>query len=397
MKVLQLNVTANWGSTGKIAEGIGEAAMARGWESWIAFGRYSNISKSSLIKVGGQKDVYLHYAKNRFFDGEGLGSKKATKELINKINEIKPDIIHLHNIHDHWLNYPILFEYFTTIDTPIVWTFHDCWAFTGHCYHFENVRCNKWEKECRQCPLRFKFSFDKSNRNFNLKKSLLESILPRLTIVCVSNWIAEKVKKSFFSGAKIIVLYNGINIDFFKPLNIPKKKTILGVSNVWPESKGLNEFKELRELLSNDIEIKLVGLNKRQINSLPKGIEGFQRITNIDELIKLYNEAFVFVNPTKNDTFPTVNIEALACGTPVITYNTGGSPEAVDNNTGFVVEKGDIEGLAGAINHIIDNPNQFISDDCRKRAVEYFNKNIQFEKYVDLYQSLICLKPEISH
>ena len=140
-KLLQLNVTANWGSTGKIAEGIGLAAMARGWESTIAYGRYMNPSQSKLIKVGTQADVYAHYAKARFLDGEGLGSKRATKKLIGQIKQITPDIIHLHNIHDHWLNYSILFEFLATIDTPIVWTFHDCWAFTGGCPHFENVNC----------------------------------------------------------------------------------------------------------------------------------------------------------------------------------------------------------------------------------------------------------------
>jgi len=389
MKLLQLNVTANWGSTGKIAEGIGVAAMARGWESTIAYARQMNLSRSQLIKVGNRFDVYAHYAQHRLFDREGLGSKRPTKRLIKWIDSYEPNIIHLHNIHDHWLNYPLLFQYLATINTPIVWTFHDCWAFTGSCPHFENQGCFKWKEEgCNDCALGFK----NAKTNFNLKNSHFGKIASRLHIVCVSEWLARYVRQSMFknTGASVQVIYNGIDVHgAFKPSIVPKKKMILGVSNVWPETKGLKDFVKLRDSLPTDLEIYVVGLSNAQIASLPKGVKGIARTANVSELAKLYSEASVFVNPTYNDSFPTVNLEALACGTPVVTYRTGGSPEAVDAKTGLVVEKGDLHGLADAIMKVLSEKQAFKPNTCRQRAATHFDRDAQFNKYIDLYESLL--------
>lgn len=389
-KLLQLNVTANWGSTGKIAEGIGRAAMKCGWESKIGFGRMSNPSQSDIIKVGSQKDVYLHYARHRLIDGEGLGSRGATLRLIDRIKEYSPDIIQLHNIHDHWLNYPVLFEYFASIPTPIVWTFHDCWAFTGRCSHFESIGCAKWLEGCGHCPMRSKFAIDRSSTNYNIKKRLFTTIGRRLTVVCVSDWLADYVRRSFLKDCDVITINNGIDTNSFKPaVNVAKDKMILGVSNVWPDYKGLPDFIRLREILPDDIKITLVGLTKKQISCLPAGINGITRTADIQQLINMYSQAAIFVNPTHNDSFPTVNLEALSCGTPVITYRTGGSPEAIDEKTGIIVEKGDINGLAGAIMSVIDREQTYSSDDCRSRAVSHFNSITQFDKYIRLYESLL--------
>ncbi len=389
-KLLQLNVTANWGSTGKIAEGIGNAAMAQGWESVIAYGRYMNPSKSKLIRVGNTFDVYTHYARNRIFDNEGLGSRKATRSLLDSINELSPDIIQLHNIHDHWLNYPLLFEYLATVATPVIWTFHDCWAFTGGCFHFENHGCYAWESgACNEaCPQGHK----QAAKNFGLRRKLLQVLGNRLHIISVSNWLLEYAQRSFLkdTGAHFHVLNNGIDTEnTFKPTSDRKEKMILGVSNVWPSYKGFDDFKRLRELLPGDVGITLVGLSKSQIASLPEGLNGISRTANAHELAGLYSKAAVFVNPTRNDSFPTVNLEALACGTPVITYRTGGSPEAVDAATGIVVEKGDVGALAAAIMRVIDHPGLYTSEACRKRAVEYFNQETQFARYIDLYESIL--------
>lgn len=388
MKLLQLNVTANWGSTGKIVEGIGQAAIQRGWESVIAYGRYMNPSQSQLVKVGNQLDVYAHYAKNRLIDGEGLGSRRATKELTARIKKLEPDIIHLHNIHDHWLNYPLLFEYFATIDTPIVWTFHDCWAFTGGCAHFENINCYKWkDKACNTCPLKHK----SAQKNIAKRFDSFSKIGKRLHIVTVSDWLAKYISESMFAeiGASISVINNGIDVNnVFQPGGI-KEKMILGVSNVWPEYKGLGDFIKLREILPVDINIVVVGLSQKQVNSLPQGIRGITRTSNAEELADLYRRASVFVNPTYNDSFPTVNLEALACGTPVITYRTGGSPEAVDANTGIVIEKGNIQSLADGIMELLQHPERFRRENCRNRAVNHFNKDIQFTKYIDLYEEIL--------
>lgn len=387
--LLQLNVTANWGSTGKIAEGIGLAAINRGWDSIIAYGRYMNPSHSQLIKVGSQADVYAHYLKTKLFDAEGLGSRHATKSLIKQIEDLCPDIIHLHNIHDHWLNYPLLFDYLNTIDTPIVWTFHDCWAFTGGCYHFENSGCYAWRTGAcdSSCPLKHKMA----TRNVAERHKAFSRIGDRLHIITVSKWLANYVSQSMFVGtrASVDIINNGIDINsVFRPAG-KKEKMILGVSNVWPEYKGLGDFIKLREKLPEDVGMTLVGLNQKQIDLLPEGIRGITRTSNVEELANLYRRASVFVNPTYNDSFPTVNLEALACGTPVVTYRTGGSPEAIDENTGIVVEKGNISSLAESIIEVLNNPTKYSSQGCRKRAENHFNKNIQFGKYIDLYENIL--------
>lgn len=389
-RLLQLNVTANWGSTGKIAEGIGLAAMAHGWKSAIAYGRYMNPSQSQLIKVGNEADVYVHYARARFCDGEGLGSKRATRKLISEIEAIAPDIIQLHNIHDHWLNYPLLFEYLGAVDVPVVWTFHDCWAFTGGCPHFENISCYGWrDRECREkCPLKHSHAA----RNLQLRHKVVNSIGSRLHIVTVSQWLANYVNQSFVNeaGASVQVINNGIDVmSTFKIRDVDKRRLILGVSNVWPVYKGLADFIELRKVLPDDVDIVLVGLSQKQIDTLPYGIKGLRRTSSPTELAELYSQASVFVNPTRNDSFPTVNLEALACGTPVVTYRTGGSPEAIDENTGLVVEKGDVNGLAHAVQYVLDNPERFSRETCRNRAVENFNKDTQFDKYISLYDRIL--------
>lgn len=390
-KLLQINVTANWGSTGKIAEQIGLCAQARSWESYIAYGRMMNPSKSHLMKVGNKLDNYIHYAENRLLDNEGLSSRNATKKLIKEIEKLHPDVIQLHNIHDHFLNYRLLFEYLNKTEIQVVWTFHDCWAFTGHCYHFVGSDCMRWKDGCHDCPQRDKFS-DRSERNWNLKKSLFASY-PNLAIVPVSHWMGGFVKESFLKDKRIEVIHNGIDLKVFspKPSTGSGKFNILAVSNVWPSYKGGADICKLREMLPvEDYDITMVGLSEEQVKSLPAGIKGIQRTQNVQELVELYSAADVLINPTYADSFPTVNLEALACGTPVITYMTGGSPEAVDENTGAVIEQGDIEGFCAKIQEFkATGFKQQHSVECRKRAEECFDKDKCFEKYIHLYEQLI--------
>lgn len=388
-KLLQLNVTANWGSTGRIVEGIGVVAKARGWDSIVAYGRSNNPSHSQLIEVGNKADVYLHYLRNMLRGEEGLGSKRATVKLIKEIELIHPDVIQLHNIHDHWLNYPELFTYLAKIEIPIFWTFHDCWAFTGGCYHFENNDCFKWiGDKCAICNNGYK----NSRNNYLLKEKFIAGLGSRLNIIGLCDWIGSYIQQSMFHqhGANIHIIKNGVDVDsIFKPSGEHKNKYVLGVSNVWNASKGLDDFYKLRSLLPSEIGMCLVGLKENQVNQLPDGIIGFTRTQNTSELVSLYSRALVLINPTYNDTFPTVNIEALACGTPVVTYRTGGSPEAVDENTGIVVEKGDVMGLKDAIEIILSKKDRYTVKQCRGRAVRFFNKDIQFNKYIDLYNEIL--------
>lgn len=392
-KLLQINVTANWGSTGKIAESIGACAIKNGWESYVAYGRYSNESQSQLVRVGSSIDTYWHYGMQRIFDNEGLCSKRATKRLIAEIKRIAPDIIQLHNIHDHYLNYQVLFEYLNSTDIKVVWTFHDCWAFTGHCFHFVTKDCERWKTQCGSCPLRNEYPktlLDRSVRNYTLKKSLFAAN-KNLTIVPCSEWMANFVKESFLKDKQIQTIHNGVDLNVFAPTTKCTQTSetfkVLAVSSVWTLEKGILDIYQLREMLPEDVEIVMVGVSEKQQQQLPTGVRGIQRTQNIQELVELYNEADVLINPTYADTFPTVNLEALACGTPVITYNTGGSPEAIDEKTGVVVPQGDVRALADAILRMKAHP--LSSVDCRRRAEALFNKNDRYEDYIKLYESLI--------
>ena len=393
-KLLQLNAVANWGSTGKIVEQIGLKAQESGWDSFVAFGRHMNPSKLELIKVGSIPFVYEHFLENRFLDREGLASRLPTYRLINQMKNLKPDVVQLHNIHDHWLNYPQLFRHLAKEKVPVVWTFHDCWAFTGHCALYYDD-CVKWKTGCGNCPHKFNYCTDRSSYNYILKKELFNSI-KNLTIVPVSDWMGEKVKESFLGQHKIRVIHNGIDLKVFKPTESAIRKKygiaknlVLGVAQVWSKKKGLNDFFALRNRLCDDYSILLVGLSHDQIKSLPNGIIGLTRTGNVFELAKLYAAADVFANPTYSDTFPTVNIEALACGTPIVTYRTGGSPEAVDEKTGVVVEQGDLDGLCSAIFEVAKKGKEYYSASCRKRAEMYFDKEKCFKNYIELYNGLM--------
>lgn len=391
-KLLQINVVSNLLSTGKITNDISKVASCNGWETYVACGRGSRPGISHVIKIGNKSDPYFHYLVDKIFDGEGTSSKSATQKFIRLIDEIKPDLIHLHNLHDHYINYPILFKYISEHNIPTVWTQHDCWAFTGGCMYFDMNGCEEWKRGCNICQFRRKLLFNNSRRNFQLKKEYIAKI-PSLAFVAVSDWLAEIIKQSEQGGRIIQVIHNGINVSLFK--SVPKKDTskkfkILGVASPWSKRKGLQDFITIRSMLSDEYQITLVGLSKKQIKELPPGIIGIERTFNINELIQLYSDSDVYVNPTYSDNFPTTNIEALACGTPVITYRTGGSPEAIDEKTGIVVEQGKIDELVKAIIDVKVNPIK--SEDCRLRAVEHFDMNKNFMNYIKLYQHLLVSK-----
>lgn len=394
-KLFQINVTANWGSTGKIAEDIGKLAISDGWESWIAYGRGTPTSNSHLIRIGNDWDMKIHGLQTRVLDNHGLASKWITREFICKINEIKPDIIHLHNIHGYFLNYPILFDFLKEFGAPVVWTLHDCWPFTGHCAYYDYVKCDLWQTGCHDCPQLRSYPAslwrDRSRKNYLQKKDSFLG-LHNLTLVPVSDWLKEKLSQSFLSDYPSVTIHNGIDLSVFTPYETlvkdESKKIILGVASVWDRRKGLDEFIKLRRLLPEDFTIILVGLSQDQISILPEGITGISRTDNVRQLADLYSMADVFVNPTLEDNFPTTNLEALACGTPVITYNTGGSPEAVDDQTGIVVPYQDVFTMAEKIKYVCEST-PFSSEKCRQRAEKFFNKEFTFQKYIDLYNKLI--------
>lgn len=399
--LLQINVVVNYGSTGRIAEEIGQRAIQQGWESYIAYGRYPRDSKSKTIRIGSDRDVRFHGLQTMLFDRHGLASVKPTRKLIETIKELKPDIIHLHNIHGYYINYEILFDHLRTSKIPVVWTFHDCWAMTGHCVHFEFVGCDKWKKQCHKCPLKTKypasFLIDRSRSSFIRKKRIFNSV-ERMTLVPVSQWLGNIIKSSYLSAYPIHVISNGINLDVFVPKieNVISSKyklsgyfIILGVAHIWSERKGLNDFFELSKMLPEDCKIVLVGLTEKQQKVLPINIIGISRTENVEQLAEIYSTADLYVNPTWEDNFPTTNIEALACGTPVLTYSTGGSVEAVTPETGFIVEQGDLNGIISAIKEVREKGKAHYNKVCRERAVQFFDKDVRYQDYIDLYHSLL--------
>ncbi|RDI12180.1 glycosyltransferase [Flavobacterium sp. AG291] len=400
VKILQISSELNVGSVGRVSEQIGDLILAEGWESYIAYGREAKESKSVAYKIGTHKDLLMHGVYTRLTDKHGFGSKQATKKLVQYIDDVNPDIIHLHHLHGYYINIEVLFSYLQNKNIPVVWTFHDCWSFTGHCAHYDFIGCDKWKKHCSKCPQLSEYpqSFvDNSYDNYDKKKELFRSVA-NMSIVAVSNWIKDQVKESFLSDIPCYVVQNGVDVNVYKPVdtgdfrrkyNLENKKIILGVASPWSEKKGLQVFCNISEQLGDDEQIVLVGLSAKQIKNLPDKILGIERTTNLHELVALYSTADVFVNPTYEDSFPTTNLESMACGTPVITFNTGGSVESVTEETGIVVEKGNESALMGAISEVVKNGKQHYSESCIERVSTYFNKNNCFDKYIKLYKNIL--------
>lgn len=378
-------------STGKITNDLAVVAQRNGWETYIAYGRSAKPGVSQEIRVGSIINPYLHFASNWLLDREGLASKRATRAFLRQVDAIKPDIIHLHNIHDHYINYQLLFGYLADHDIPVVWTQHDCWSFTGGCVYYDLFDCRKWEEGCHHCPERRALFTDSSFRNWQLKKEWINRI-EKMVLVPVSEWLAGALRTSSIKGKDIRVIHNGVDIKAYRPVpgNCGDGKfRILGVAAPWAARKGLPDFYRLRTMLPEDYQITLVGLSREQIRELPSGITGMERTSDREELVRLYSESDVFVNPTYSDTLPTTNLEALACGTPVITYNTGGASETVDCKTGIVVEQGNVEGLRLAIERIKTCTKALYSPSCREKAEKDFDKDQRYEDYMRLYEELL--------
>ena len=394
-RLIEINSAANYGSTGRIAEAIGLKAVGEGWECTMVHGpRYANSSGLNGICTQSKWGDRLHGVRSLLLDGHGLGSVRATNRLVAQLDYCQPDIVHLHNIHGYYINYKILFEWLHRADCKVVWTLHDCWPFTGHCTHFDFEGCYRWQSGCSDCPQIGAYPrslyLDRSKRNYELKRSLFGALGDRLTLVAVSHWLEGLVSDSFLGCSAVTTIYNGIDLSVFSPRRSEHQRNyVIGVASPWTARKGLGDFMRLRNELRSDVDIVLVGLTANQVKKLPLGIIGIERTQNVEQLAQLYSGASVFVNPTYEDNFPTTNLEALACGTPVVTYRTGGSPEAIDENTGIVVEKGDVEGLNSGITQIWQSKDQFTSQQCRTRAEECFDKDKCFSKYIELYNRLI--------
>lgn len=405
MKALIINSVCGVGSTGKICQELYWKLKKTGWECKVAWGRKngSDIPENDLIRIGTCVDYYIHAAMARIFDCTGFMSVIATKKLIKKIVDYDPDIIHIHNLHGYYINIKILFNYLRKNKKKVVWTMHDCWGITGHCAHFDYCKCNKWTSICFGCEQKKQypksFLLDQSKYNYIKKREIFTSIIDNLTIVTPSYWLKGKILKSYFHSVKdVIVIHNGININIFKLQNkceldqlreqyqLNGKKIILGVAYSWSDRKGVKDFKYLASKLSNTHwKIVLIGITQDEKKQMPESILCINKTNSAVELAKWYALAEVFVNPTYEEVLGLTNLEAQACGTSCITYNTGGCPECMIEDCGnVIVEKGNQEQLLSEIKKFQKKSPSTVANNFKN----YYDNSFA-EKYIDVYNKAI--------
>lgn len=400
-KLLQLNVTSNWGSTGRIAEECNQIARSQGWGTFFAYGRYCNLSQSEMYRIESRWEVYEHYLENRLLDNEGLASRLATKRLVRKMQELQPDIVHLHNIHDHWLNFEILFKYLNQTDIKVVYTFHDFWAITGGCAHFVGSNCLRWQTGCYDCPQRRNL-IDRSKRNYELKRKYIGGCR-NLVITAVSDWVGSYVRQSFLKDKDIRVIPNSIDTRLFRPsdasellksLNISDrlndKFVIIGISSQWKRgSKGLNDYKAMGKVLQPDEIIVLVGVSDKVIAKLPENIIGIKRTNNQQELAALYSRADVVMSLSSAETFGLTIVEGYACGTPAVVYDNTAPPSLITPETGLVAQDHDYKDAYSKIQQIKQKGKSYYADACIQLAREKYDKEKCFSQYFQLYNQII--------
>ena len=403
MKIVEINAYHR-GSTGKIMLGIAHVARQAGHQVWTFSPRkLSRNGGFSFPELPGHSyfsslpESALHLFLGRLTGLHGLFSSLGTLGLLRRLDKIRPDIIHIHNLHGSYLNFPLLFRYIKKHRIPTVWTLHDCWAFTGQCPYFTLANCEKWKSGCHHCPQIHSYPktyVDQSRFMWKLKRTCFTGV-ENMTLVTPSQWLASLVRQSFLKDYPVEVINNGIDLNIFRPTESSFRQDhgigadeymLLGVAFGWEKRKGLDAFLWLSEHLPENYRIVLVGTDEAVDKSLPENIISIRRTNSQRELAEIYSAADLFVNPTREENFPTVNMEALACGTPVLTFNTGGSQEIIDESCGCAVNCGDMKTLAENCRLACENMN-FGSADCFRRAAE-FEQEQRFRQYVVLYESM---------
>ena len=398
-KLIQINTVCNT-STGKLMGDIQRKANESGYETLSIVGRRKVFRDVPCIKIGNPASFWIHVAITTVFDRQGYGSYFMTKKIVNRLRQENPDIIHLHNIHGYYLNLPLLFDYLSNeFKGKIYWTFHDCWPITGHCAHFSAVGCNKWEKGCNRCPNKMVYPvslfLDASAQNYEDKKRMFSS-LKNLTIITPSEWMAGWIRKSYLQQFPVRVIHNGINLktfyyrepkkEIYDKYGIePDKKILLGVAGVWSKYKGLSDFLSLAEILPEEYRIILVGLSRQQIRKLPKNVVGIERTENPDELAQLYSAAHIFINPSLEESFSLVTVEALACGTPVIVLDTSAVKELVCEQNGIVLTAHHPEDYLNAIRNLEEKE---LSREIVSQTAQKYDAELYAEKVIRLYEQI---------
>ncbi len=405
MKIVQINSSCGSGSTGKIALAIQKKLNTEGIENYIFYSGYKICNEPNCIVINTKKDIRVHQVLSRIFGNQGWHSTRATKRMIKVLKKIQPDLVHLHNLHGYYLNMTVLFNYLAKAKIPVVWTLHDCWAFTGHCSHFTKVKCEQWKVHCSHCSQKkeypYSLIFDRSKGLFRKKKKLYERIKD-IKITTVSTWLREVTGQSALLGERDVrVISNGINCRRFFPttplqeiqgIHITNKKIVLGVASTWSARKGLTDFLELRKSLSKDYLIVLVGLNNAQIGMLPEGILGIERTQNVEELVALYSTANVFFNASEEETFGLTTIEALSCGTPVIVYRSTACAEPVKEGVGSIVEPGNLQAVLQEINKWCALDKQNLASHLHQYVQDNYDEQNIYQQYVDLYKEVVAFR-----
>lgn len=399
MRVFQLNTYCGIKSTGRIALDIARLVEADGGECRIGYGvpGIAPEAQPYACRVGAPWERKLHGAMRKLLDAEGYGSVLGTTGLIRDMERFDPDIIHLHNLHGCYLNLPMLFHALQQMHKPVLWTLHDCWPFTGHCAYFDACGCERWLEECHDCPQQRAYpvciGLDGSRRNYRMKKRIFTQ-LDRLTFAAPCEWMAGRLRASFLGRYPVRVILNGVNREIFQPTpgdlrsryGLERMRVVLSVASEWDERKGLRYLTQAAREMGENYRFVVIGLEQTQIDSLPQGMLGLTRTRDTAELAAWYTAADCLANPTLEDNMPMVNLEALACGTPVAVFRTGGCPEALDESCGCVVEKGDVTALCGAIARLC-NTKPSLNAACLHRAA-LFDAQDTFRAYLSLYKEL---------
>lgn len=397
MRVLQINSVCGTGSTGKLAIQISDCLNAEGIENHIAYG-LGSCDRPNTFKFGNMADAHLHSFLSRKLCRQGYGSRLPTLKLIRYMKRLQPDVVHLHNIHGHYLNFPMLFRYLKKVDCHVVWTFHDCWPMTGKCSSFTKIGCEKWKTQCHDCPQLDTYPDSTRDRSFknHLDKKRYFLSPTKLHIVTVSHWLRETVEASFFRGRDIRCIYNGIDAEIFKPTDsnfrevygIGDRFMILGVANPWNSRKCFDQFLKLAQRLNSDSVMVLVGVSEQQQAILPDNIIGIPKTHNQQQLAQIYTAADVLLNLSLEETFGLVVAEALACGTPAIVVNSTACPEVVSPDTGIVIERDCPQQLDAALAALRSAGKTAYSQSCVSRVQNLFsNQNMQMQ-YALLYREL---------
>lgn len=400
MKILYINQSVGIGSTGKIITDIANNLEGEN-EFKCIHGFFPNAEKGESLFPGecistvSKTQYYQYNLKAKLFGKTGFYGKNATKKAIEKLGDWVPDIVHIHNIHGYFMHMPTLFEYLEKINKPIVWTLHDVWPLTGHCTYFDQSSCEKWKTHCDSpCPERKEYPFAKLScpvaKNYHKKKALLNKVRDNLTFVAPSEWLANIAREASIVHCPAEVIHNGIKLDSFhetdkafrKEHHLEDKIVLLGVAMPWSQRKGFDEFIRLAKDLPDKYHIVMVGLDGESAQNFRSKITCISHTDSVKTLADIYSSSDLFLLPTYADNFPTVSLEAQACGTPVLAYDAGGTKETLLPKYSSYVAKGDYDAL---LKWILN----FVLRRIPQEAVQTLSYKRMAAEYGKLYEKLL--------